>query len=95
MTAAVLTESAVGAVIGPSNHASGLVCGIYSATKVSQNDWIIFDDFTAVKECVAYTVSSGARTAETFTVDTTTLNKVVLTSANTGAVSIIVWGTPA
>ena len=95
MTAAVLTETAVGGLRGsPANSGAGLVCGVYSATKAAQNDWVIFDDFTAVSEVIAYTVSSGARTAEDFTVDTTTLNKVVFSSATTGALSVVVIGTP-
>lgn len=97
MAAAEITETAVGGLISGagSNSGEGLVMGLYTATKATQNDWIIFGDFTAIKECVCYTVSTGARTVETFTVDGTAKNKVTLTSVTTGAISIIVIGTPA
>jgi hypothetical protein len=64
----------------------------YTATKVTQNDWVILSDFKEVLEAVVYTVSTGARTAEAFTIDGTTKNKIVLTSATTGSVSILAIG---
>jgi len=70
----------------------GSKVAVYTATKVTQNDWVVLSDFTEVKEAVVYTVSAGARTAEAFTIDGTTKNKITLTSAVTGAVSIIAIG---
>lgn len=94
MAAAELTETFVGGV-GSEIKTTGtpLKIAAYTATKATQNDWVILGDFTEVVEVLAcYTVSSGARTAETFTIDTTTVNKVILTSATTGAVSIVALG---
>lgn len=93
MVAAELTESRVGA-LGQVVTITGkaVKVGLYTATKATQNDWVILGDFEVVLEAVCYTVSSGARTAEAFTIDTTTTNKVVLTSATTGAVSIVAFG---
>lgn len=97
MAAAEITETIVGGLVSGAGSKSGegLVMGLYKATKATQNDWIIFGDFTTIEECVCYTVSTGARTVETFSVDGTAKNKVTLTSATTGAISIIVFGTPA
>lgn len=96
MAAAEITETAVGGLVGSAAvSGSGLHLGIYTATKVTQNDWIIFGDFSEIKECVCYTVSTGARTAEAFTVDGTTKNKVTFTSATTGSLSVVVIGTKA
>lgn len=93
MVAAELTETVVGALGNVvTNTGIPLKIGVYTATKVTQNDWLILGQFTAIKEAVCYTVSSGARTAEAFTIDTTTLNKLVLTSATTGAVSVVAIG---
>jgi len=93
MAAAELTETLV-ATLGTEIKTTGtpMKCGVYSATKATQNDWVILGDFDTVVECVCYTVSSGARTAEGFTIDSTTTNKVTLTSANTGTVSIVACG---
>ena len=95
MAAAELTEVAVGGLISGagSTSGSGLVMGAYTATVATQNDWIIFGDFTVVKGVYAEIVASGV--LNPCTVDATTTNKVVLTSATTGAVRILVWGTPA
>ena len=93
MSAAEITETLVGG-LAPHEQTTGtgLKCGVYTATKVTQNDWVILGDFSEVKECIIYTVDTGARTAETFTIDGTTKNKVVLSSATTGAVSIVAIG---
>lgn len=93
MSAAEITESLSGSLVSaPSKTGTALKMGVYSATKSTQNDWIIFGDFTVVTECVAYTVNTGARTAEAFTIDGSTTNKVTLTSSTTGTVSVVVWG---
>ncbi len=93
MVAAELTEARVG-TLGQVVTITGtpVKVGLYTATKATQNDWVILADFTSILEAVAYTVSSGARTAEGFTIDTTTTNKLILTSATTGAVSIVAIG---
>jgi len=95
MAAAELTETLVGGPIGAgsSKTGTGLVWGIYSATVATQNDWVIFEDFTEVHHVVATIDASGALNPAT--IDGTTVNKVVLTSATTGAVTILVVGTPA
>ncbi len=94
MAAAELTETLVGGV-GSEIKTTGtpLKLAAYTATKATQNDWVILGDFTAVSELLACaTVSSGARTAEAYTIDTTTLNKVVFTSVTTGTVSLVALG---
>ena len=94
MAAAELTETLVGSV-APHEQITGqaLKCVIYSATKAVQDDWVILGDFTHVKECVCYKVSTGARAVEAFTIDATTANKVVLTTLSTAVtVSIVAWG---
>lgn len=93
MVAAEITETFVGGVAPHQQKTGqGMKCIAYTATKVTQNDWVILGDFTVVSECVCFTVSSGARTAEAFTVDTATLNKVTFTSVTTGTVSIVAIG---
>ncbi|MCF7861199.1 hypothetical protein K9M79_03050 [Candidatus Woesearchaeota archaeon] len=93
MAAAELTETRVGA-LGQVVTITGkaVKVGLYTATKATQNDWVILGDFDTILEAVVYTVSSGARTAEDFTIDITTTNKVTLTSATTGSVSIVAIG---
>lgn len=94
MAAAELTETRVGA-LGQVVTITGkaVKIGIYTATKATQNDWVILGDFEVVQELLAcYTTSSGARTAEAYTIDTSTTNKVTLTSATTNPVSIVAIG---
>lgn len=94
MAAAEITETLVGGVGSELKiTGSSLKIGAYTATKATQNDWVILGDFTEVKEVLGcYTVSAGARTAETFTIDTATTNKVVFTTTTTGTVSLVVIG---
>jgi len=91
MAAAVLTETFVGGVAPHlQKTGTGLKCLSYTATVATQSDWIIFDDFTVVTNVWAEVVASGVNNP--CTIDGSTTNKVVLTSATTGAVRIIVWG---
>jgi hypothetical protein len=87
MAAAEIAETLVGGTIVPG---LGLKMASYTATVVTQNDWIIFGDFSVVKGVYCEIVASGV--LNPCTIDGTTLNKVVLTSATTGAVRILVWG---
>lgn len=91
MTAAELTEAFVG-VVAPHQQKTGqgLKCISYTATVVTQNDWVILGDFTVVKNVWCEVVASGV--ANPCTIDGTTTNKVVFTSATTGAVRFIAWG---
>jgi len=93
--ASELTETRVGA-LGEVVTITGtpLKMGVYTATKSAQNDFVLLADFTDVKEVLAcYTVSAGARTAEGFTIDVTTTNKVTFTSGTTGVtVSVVAVG---
>lgn len=94
MAAEELSETKVGA-LGEVVTITGtpLKLGVYTADKGEQNDWVVLGDFDEVKEVLAcYTVSSGARTVETFTIDTSTTNKVTFTSTNTGTVSVVAIG---
>lgn len=86
MAAAEITETLVRSAF----PGQGLKDAIYTATVATQNDWIIFGDFSEVKGVYAEIVASGA--LNPCTIDGTTKNKVVLTSATTGAVRIRVWG---
>ena len=91
MAAAEITETLAGSLAGsPAKTGNRLVTGVYTATVATQNDWIIFDDFSEVKDVQASIVASGV--ANPCTIDGTTKNKVVLTSATTGAVRITVIG---
>jgi hypothetical protein len=91
MGAAEITEAFVG-VVAPHQQISGqgLKCGLYTATIATQNDWVIFGDFTEVKDVFATVVATGVVNATT--IDGTTKNKVVFTSATTGAMKAVVWG---
>lgn len=91
--AAVITETRVGA-LGQVVTITGtpVKVGVYTATKAAQNDWVILGDFTTILEAIVYTTSSGARTTEAFTIDTSTTNKLILTSATTNPVSIVAIG---
>lgn len=84
--AAEITETLVGQAVPALN----LKLGSYTATVATQNDWIIFGDFKEVKGVYAEIVATGA--LNPCTIDGTTKNKVVLTSATTGAVRVLVWG---
>jgi hypothetical protein len=87
MAAAEITETLVGGTLAPY---LGLKMATYTVTVVTQNDWVIFGDFTAVKQVYCTINATGA--LNPCTIDGTTLNKVVLTSATTGAMTITVWG---
>lgn len=93
VAAAEVTETLAG-TLGAEVKTTGtpIKCNAYTCTKVTQSDWVILGDFTVIKEAVCYTVSTGARTAEAFTIDGTTTNKITLTSAITGTVSIVAFG---
>lgn len=94
MVAAELTETLAGG-LGSEIKTTGtpLKVAAYTADKVTQNDWVILGDFTVVTEILnCSTVSSGARTAESYTIDTSTTNKVIFTSTTTGSVSLVAIG---
>ena len=81
-------------VAGVAPHAqikgTGMKCASYTVTIATQNDWVIFGDFTEVKNVYAEIVATGV--LNPCTIDGTTKNKVVFTSATTGAVRVLVWG---
>lgn len=91
MTAAEITETFQGGNIagGASYPGTGIVFGIYKATKINTTDWVIFGDFTKVIGCIA--INTGL---DPITIDSTTTNKCT-GSAGTGATTYFVWGTPA
>jgi len=94
MVASEQTETRVGA-IGNVVTITGtpMKIGVYTVTKGEQNDWVILDDFTEVKEILScYNVSAGARTVENFTIDETTKNKVIFTDVSSGTISIVAIG---
>lgn len=68
----------------------GIKSGSYTVTITTQNDWVVFSDYTLVTNVWAETVATGV--ANPCTVDGTTTNKVIFTSATTGATRVIVWG---
>ena len=94
MAAAEITETLVKGNITdggiPYIPGQGMKMATYTATVATQNDWIIFEDFSEVQGVYAEIVASGV--LNPCTVDGTTKNKVVLTLATTGAVRILVWG---
>jgi len=93
MTAALLTDTYVGGPIGAGSAypGTGLVWGIYSFTKVSQNDWVVLGEFTAIKFVIVTIAGDQAENAD---IDGTTTNKVTLASATTGACLCLAIGTP-
>lgn len=84
-----VAETLVGAA-APHKQISGtgLRNGVYTATKIAQNDTVTLADFVAVSECYAVVVATGVH--EPVTIAT---NVVTLTSVTTGAVRLTVWGT--
>ena len=59
----------------------------FTATKVSQNDTITFSDYRQVLCAFADVFySTNAGTADTVTVDYTTINKINLTGSTTGTI---------
>lgn len=64
----------------------------FTATKAAQNDTITFGDFRVVYGAVAFVDDGGSWAIDVVTVDDTTVNKITLTSAETGTVHGIVWG---
>lgn len=94
MVAEELTETREGA-IGNVVTITGtpMKIGVYTVTKGEQDDWAILGDFTEVKEVLScYNVAAGARTVENFTIDVTEKNKVILTDASSGTISIVAIG---
>ena len=93
MAAALKTATFVGGSIagGASKAGEGIDQGVYTATIATTLDWIVFSDFTKVLYVHAYKDADGVD-AEAY-IDGTTLNKVFVTG--TGAVTIVVKGTPA
>ena len=94
MVAAELTETRVGA-IGQVVTITGkpVKIGVYTAAKATQADWVILGDFDVIQSAICYTVgATGVRAAETYSVDTSTTNKLILTSATTGTASIVAIG---
>ena len=91
MAAAELTETLVGGV-GSELKTTGtaLKTAVYSVDVVTQNDWVILGDFSVVSFATATIDASGA--INPCTIDGTTTNKVVLTSATTGAATLFVVG---
>ena len=90
MTAAVKTATLAGSTIGAgsSKSGTGLVFGIYTATKTDAADWVVFSDFSEVKGCIAINTD-----LDPITIDGTTKNKCT-GSAGTGATTYWVWGVP-
>jgi hypothetical protein len=91
MAAAEKTETFVGGV-APHMQRTGqaLKCALYTVTIATQNDWVIFDDFDTVVDVYATVDSTGVHNETT--IDGTTENKVVFTSATTGEMKAVVWG---
>ena len=91
MTAAAKDETFV-AGLAPhvQTTGKGMKCAAYTVTIANQNDWVIFSDFSEVKDVYATVVSTGVHNATT--IDGTDKDKVVYTSATTGAMKVIVWG---
>lgn len=91
--AAVITEVR-GGIVAPHIQTSGtgLKNMYYSGTKAAQNDWVVLADFTTIVYAHAATISTGALTVEGTTIDATTANKLVFTSATTGSIRMVVWG---
>lgn len=87
MAAAEITETLVGGTLAPY---LGLKMASYTTTIVTQGDWVILGDFTAIKQVYCEIVATGV--LNPCTIDGTTLNKVTFTSATTGAVRFTVWG---
>lgn len=94
MVAEEITETRVGA-IGNVVTITGtpMKVGVYTATKGEQDDWVILQDFTEVKEVLScYNVSAGARTVENFTIDAVEKNKVIFTDVSSGEISLVAIG---
>ena len=89
MVAAVKTASIQGSV-GEVVTITGtpLKAGVYSITTATQNDWAILDDFTEVKFATATIDASGVASPCVISAS----NKVTLTSATTGASTILAFG---
>lgn len=87
MAAAEISETLVGGTLAPY---LSMKMATYTVTVVTQNDWVILGDFTAVKQAYCTINSSGV--LNPCTIDGTTLNKVTFTSATTGAMTLTVWG---
>ena len=92
MAAAVKTGTLVGTVAPHvQTTGKGIKSGSYTVTIATQNDWVVFSDFDTVTNVWAETVATGV--ANPCTIGTgADSNKVVFTSATTGATRVIVWG---
>ena len=92
MGAAEKSETLVGVEIHNSAVKSGLGLhsGLYTVTVATQNDWVIFSDFSEVKFVHAQVSATGV--ANACTIDSTDKNKVVFTSSTTGAMVAHVFG---
>ena len=73
-------------------NAVGLKWGLYSVTKVTKSDWVIFGDFTTVYFASACCYGANNASAESCNIDTTTTNYVQLGGAATGVEYILVIG---
>jgi hypothetical protein len=69
---------------------AGMKIRNYTITIVTQNDWAIFSDFSIVTNVYAEVAATGVLNA--CTIDSTVKNKVVFTSATTGAMRVVVFG---
>ena len=100
MTATVLTHSVIGGLIGAgaSKYGTGLVMGFYEVDSTENDDWIILSEFEAIKFVMPMINTSGAITfaaATAATIDSTTANKLVLSTGGSDTLQILVVGTPA
>jgi len=100
MTAEEITETYTGGLIGAgsSKYGTGLTMGFYEVTSTENGDWIILPEFEAVKFALALINTSGAMTfasTTACTIDSTTANKITLTTGGTDKIQLLVAGTPA
>jgi len=89
-----LTETYVGATItgGAVLSGTGLRWGLYSATKATASDWIVFGDFTTVYFAQACTNIDTNGSVESCNISVTTANLVQLGGAAVGAEYYLVMG---
>ena len=64
----------------------------FTATKAAQNDTITFGDLRVVYGAAGHVDAGGDWSAETITVDASTVNMINLAGAAAGTVHGIVWG---
>jgi hypothetical protein len=90
-----LTETYAGAPITAAAVLSGvgMKWGLYSVTKVTQSDWVIFGDLTTVYFAQAcFKGADGNTSVESCNITTATPNYVYLGGAATGVEYILVIG---